>query len=123
MTITRANRKSRAGFTLLEVVISIAMIGAIVGCLATMTAQWLPNWNRDFDRVQRNELLALGLERVVADLAAAEFVPVVRGRPQLMFDGENRSVFFVGPRSHRALALGSNSCVWRRPAVAMDPCW
>ena len=95
MTIIRFDRKSRAGFTLLEVVIAIALIGTIIAFLATMTAQWLPNWNRDFGRVQRNELLALGLERVVADLAAAEFAPAVRGTSQLMFDGVDRSVIFV----------------------------
>ena len=49
-------------------------MGAILAALATVTAQWLPNWNRGFARVQRTELLASALERLVADLAAAEFI-------------------------------------------------
>jgi general secretion pathway protein J len=76
---------------------------AILTALATVTAQWLPNWNRGFARVQRSDLLALGLERVVADLAAAEFVPPQGSTKGPLFDGAELSVTFV--RS----ALGPNT--------------
>ena len=33
-------------------------MGVILAAIATVTAQWLPNWNRGFERVQRVELLA-----------------------------------------------------------------
>ena len=69
-----ARRRRIAGFTLVEALLATALMGAILAAIATVTAQWLPNWNRGFERVQRVELLALGLERIVADLAAAEFV-------------------------------------------------
>ena len=76
----RGGPRRRRGFTLIEALFATALMGAILAALATVTAQWLPNWNRGFARVQRNELLALGLERLVADLAAAEFVqPRVAG--------------------------------------------
>ena len=68
-------RRSRiAGFTLVETMVATALMGAILAAIATVTAQWLPNWNRGFERVQRVELLAVGIERIVADLSAAEFI-------------------------------------------------
>ena len=77
---SRSKRQSVAGFTLLEALISTALMAAILGAMATVTAQWLPNWNRGLAAISRNELLALGLERLVADLAAAEFDPAQPGR-------------------------------------------
>ena len=67
-------RDARAGFTLIETLIATALMVAVLAALATITAQWLPNWNRGFVRVQRTELLSLGIERVVADIAAAQYV-------------------------------------------------
>ena len=46
----------------------------VIGALATMTREWLRNWDRGFARVQRVDLWAAGLDRVMADLAAAEYV-------------------------------------------------
>ena len=43
------------------------LMTVILGALATVTAQWLPNWNRGMARVQRAERLAIGLDRVLAD--------------------------------------------------------
>jgi general secretion pathway protein J len=96
-------RSAIAGFTLIETLIATALMVAILTALATVTAQWLPNWNRGFVRVQRSDLLALGLERVVADLAAAEFVPPQGSTKRPLFDGAELSVTFV--RS----ALGPNT--------------
>ena len=83
-----------AGFTLLEVLIATALMGMILAALATITGQWLPNWNRGFARVQRNDQIALGLERLVADLAAAEFIPLSRETSQPLFEGGPFSVRF-----------------------------
>ena len=91
----RHRRKTMAGFTLLEGLIAMALMGMILAALATVTAQWLPNWNRGIVRVQQSEQIALGLERVVADLAAAEFIPAGRETRQPIFDGADRSVTFV----------------------------
>jgi general secretion pathway protein J len=92
-----------AGFTLLEALIATTLMGMILAALAVITAQWLPNWNRGIVRVQRSEHVALGLERLVADLAAAEFVPAGRRMRQPLFDGADRSVTFV------RTALGPNA--------------
>ena len=50
---------SEAGFTLLEVLLATLLMTVILAALATVTAQWLPNWNRGIARVQRAERLAL----------------------------------------------------------------
>jgi general secretion pathway protein J len=84
-------------------------MGVILTALATVTAQWLPNWNRGFARVQRVEHLALGIERLVADLAAAEFIKAGRESVQPLFDGAQLSVTFVrtalGPNTRSGLEI------------------
>jgi general secretion pathway protein J len=84
-------------------------MGAILAAIGTVTAQWLPNWNRGFERVQRIELLAAGLERIVADLAAAEFVTAGANIRQPVFDGTELSVTFLrtalGPNTRPGLEL------------------
>jgi general secretion pathway protein J len=104
-----ARRSTIAGFTLVEALLATALMGVILAAIATVTAQWLPNWNRGFERVQRTELLAVGLERIVADLASAEFVTA--GHPNLppVFDGTELSVTFLrtalGPNTRPGLEL------------------
>src|SRR5205814_2503760 len=72
MRCRRARIRAIAGFTLVEALLATALMAAILAAIGTVTAQWLPNWNRGFASVQRSEAFAIGLERVVADLAAAE---------------------------------------------------
>ena len=88
-------RNSNAGFTLLEAVVAMALMATIITLLGMITGQWLPNWNRGFTRVQHSELLASGLERIVNDLAAAQFVSLNRETRYPLFDGTPRSVIFV----------------------------
>src|SRR5437868_14517203 len=103
----RDRHRASAGFTLIETLIATALMGAILAALATVTAQWLPNWNRGFARVQRSEQLGLGLERLIADLAAAEFVSPGRGTVTPLFDGAEQSVTLVrtaiGPNARAGL--------------------
>jgi general secretion pathway protein J len=89
-------------------VIALALMGIILGALATISSQWLPNWNRGIGRLQREEQLALGLERLSLDLAAAEFIPFA-GRAAPVFDGRERSITFVrtalSPNARRVLEI------------------
>jgi general secretion pathway protein J len=105
----RRARRASAGFTLIETLIATALMVAVLAALATVTAQWLPNWNRGFARVQRTELLSLGLERVVADLAAAEYVPAHYATKHPLFEGRELAVTFVrtaiGPNSRPGLEI------------------
>ncbi len=93
------------GFTLLEALVAVALMGVLLATLSTVTAQWMPGWKAGFDRVQRADLLGLGLDRIVADLAAAEFVSLAGENAPPLFNGTPSSVTFV--RS----AIGPNASV------------
>ena len=49
---TSKNRRV-AGFSLVEALVSVALMSLIVAALSAVTGQWLPNWNRSFVRAQR----------------------------------------------------------------------
>jgi general secretion pathway protein J len=89
------SQRSDAGFTLFEALVGTVLLGLILGALATVTAQWLPNWNRGLARVQRNEQVAIALDRLVADLSAAEHVFPNRMVRRPLFDGNELAVTFV----------------------------
>jgi general secretion pathway protein J len=102
-------RRSNGGFTLIEALVAVALMGIIMGALATLTAQWLPSWNRGLLRVQRNEQVAIALERLVADVSAAEYVAPNRESQRPLFDGSELAVTFVrtavGPNSRPGLEI------------------
>jgi general secretion pathway protein J len=97
------------GFTLIEALAATVLMGMILAALAAVTAQWLPNWDRGFARVQRTELLDLALERMIADLAGAEFVSPNRKTTQPLFEGAELAVTFVrsafGPNARGGLEI------------------
>jgi general secretion pathway protein J len=95
-------RTSERGFTLIETLVALALMGLVLSALANITAQWLPNWNRGLDRIQRSELISIALQRIGDDLAAAEYVPANRGEKRPLFEGSEQSVTFV------RTALGPN---------------
>jgi general secretion pathway protein J len=83
------------GFTLIEALVALALTGLILSALATLTAQWLPNWNHGVDRIQSSETVGISMQRIAADLAAAEFVPPSRASKKPLFEGTALSVTFV----------------------------
>jgi general secretion pathway protein J len=95
------------GFTLVEALVSVALMAAIVASLSAVTGQWLPNWHHGFGRVQRLESLDVGLQRLVSDLEAAEFVTPNSASKTPFFLGDTRSVTIVraatGPGSASGL--------------------
>ncbi|WP_454918097.1 prepilin-type N-terminal cleavage/methylation domain-containing protein [Xanthobacter sediminis] len=102
-------RDRAAGFTLVEVLVTLVLAGLVVSVLATVTRQWLPNWRRGIDRVENVERVGLALRRVTADLAATEFVPAALDRPLPLFDGTASSITFVrtalGPNAQPGLEI------------------
>jgi general secretion pathway protein J len=90
----RRDRRA-AGFTLFEALVSVALMSAIVVSLSAVAGQWLPNWHRGFGRVQRLETLDVGLQRLAADLAAAEFVTPNSVSKGPIFLGDEKTVTFV----------------------------
>ena len=96
MTTTLSKERiGEQGFTLIEALASLALTGLVLSALATITAQWLPNWNHGVDRIQRSELVGIAMQRIAADLAAAEFVSAGREPRKPLFDGSALSVTFV----------------------------
>lgn len=102
-------RSRSAGYTLVEALVATLLMAFIVGALATITSQWLPNWNRGLARTQRGQLFAVGMERVLADLASAEIVSAGDANDPPIFDGAELSVTFVrttlGPTAYTGLEL------------------
>jgi general secretion pathway protein J len=105
----RRNLADEAGFTLIEVLMATLLMTVILGSLATVTAQWLPNWNRGMARVARAERLAIGLERIAADLSVAEMMPINAEAKEPLFEGAELSVTFVrtavGPNTRPGLEI------------------
>lgn len=94
--MTGAPDQSRcAGFTLVEALASTLLMTIILAALATITAQWLPNWDRGFARLQRGGVLAASLERLTNDIAAAQYVSAGAANDPPLFDGRELSVTFV----------------------------
>jgi general secretion pathway protein J len=84
-------------------------MGLILGALASVTAQWLPSWTRGLVQAQRSEQVAIALDRLAADLSAAEWVSPNRSNSIPLFQGAERSVTFVrsavGPNSRSGLEI------------------
>jgi general secretion pathway protein J len=107
--IPRRAPAGEAGFTLIEVLLATLLMTVILAALATVTAQWLPNWNRGMARVQRAERLAIGLDRIVADLSVAEMIPMNGDAKVPLFEGSELAVTFlrtaVGPNTRPGLEI------------------
>ena len=104
MSVSSAKRQAgEGGFTLIETLVAMALMGLVLSALANITAQWLPNWNRGLERIQRSELIGIALQRIGADLAAAEYVSAHRDARHPLFEGSELSVTFV------RTALGPNA--------------
>jgi len=103
------SRHAAAGFTMFEALVAIALMGLILGALTTVTAQWLPNWARGLVQTQRNEQVAVALDRLAADLSAAEYVSPNRSEGTALFQGAEMGVIFVrsavGPNSGSGLEI------------------
>ncbi len=95
MAAMNQQRAGERGFTLIETIVALALMGLVLSALASITAQWLPNWNRGLSRIQRSEVIGIALQRIGADLAAAEYVPPNRDTRHPLFEGSELSVTFV----------------------------
>ena len=84
-----------AGFSMIEAMATLALTATIILALSSVAGQWLPNWRRGFVDLQRADLLGVGLERLVDDLSAAEYVTRSAGASAPLFEGDASSVMFV----------------------------
>lgn len=109
MTQARRKRRAIAGFTLIEALVATVLMGIILTALSTVTSRWLSNWDRGFARAQTGELVSIALDRLVADLAAAEFITANRESKLPLFDGTPLAVTLVrsafGPNARPGLEV------------------
>lgn len=92
---SQASDANRLGFSLLEALAALFLMGLIMSALARLTSQWMPGWDRGFERIQRSEAVSIALERMSADLGVAEFLRPDRDAKQILFDGSDTAVTFV----------------------------
>lgn len=101
--------RSNAGFTMFEALVALAVMGLVLGVIASVTGSWLPPWNRGLLQIQRNEQVTIALDRLAADVAAAEFVTPNRDRTAALFRGDESSIVFVrsalGPNNRAGLEI------------------
>ena len=103
-----AVRSQCAGFTLIEAMLTTLLMAIIMGALAKVTSQWLRSWDRGFTRIQSVDLMAVGLDRLVEDVAAAQIV-AGSASDMPLFDGTEFAVMFVrtplGPNTFTGLEV------------------
>ena len=108
-TNDRKRRGRSSGFTLIEALVAIALMGLILAALASITSRWLPNWNRGIERAQRSESVRMALDRLIADVGASEFVSPNRVTKAPLFEGTEFSVVLVrtavGPNTRPGLEI------------------
>ncbi|HTV32126.1 MAG TPA: hypothetical protein VME69_03365 [Methylocella sp.] len=97
------------GFTLVEALASAVLMAILLGLLATLTGHWMANWKTGFNRVQNADLLGLGIDRIAADLGAAQYVSLGDPDALVFFDGTETSVTFIrsaiGPNAAAGLEI------------------
>lgn len=81
------------GFTLIEALVALAIGGFVIATLATVTGQWMRNWQVGLPILQRSQSLVTGLDRIVADVASARFMPA--GATGFVFTGEPTAITLV----------------------------
>jgi general secretion pathway protein J len=109
MSFLRNSRSQQRGFTLFEALLSVALTGVIMFALSEVTSIWLPNWRYGLQRVQQTRLMSVGLERLVADIEAAEFISSANEPAPPLFEGDKSSLLFVrsaiGPNARHGLEI------------------
>ncbi|MGC2776749.1 MAG: type II secretion system protein [Bradyrhizobium sp.] len=105
---TRPNN-AQSGFTLIEALVALALMGLLVSTLLAITSQWLPNWDRGLHRIQRSEAVSVALDRISADIAASEFIRPDGQAKSVLFDGSDASITLartsLGPNGGRGLDM------------------
>jgi general secretion pathway protein J len=105
----RSGRDAEAGFSLIETLAALALMGVILSFLANIIGQWLPAWRTAYDRVQRSETQLIAFDRIAADIGAAEFVMSSLRSRAVLFEGTEREITFVrtpvGPNGDPGLEL------------------
>lgn len=97
---------AESGFTLLEALASVAAVGLILMAIGAVAGQWLPHWRHGFEAAQNADLIAQALDRMAADLGAAEYAHLDPTTDGPLFRGAADAVAFVRPSSGPSASAG-----------------
>lgn len=86
---------AEGGFTLLEALAALTVVSAIAAALAVVSGQWMLQWRHGYLALQNADQIALCLDRLAADLSAAEYARLDPGAGAAPFRGSKDVVIFV----------------------------
>jgi general secretion pathway protein J len=75
--------------------LALALTGVMVSAIAVFAGQWMTSWRAGFAQLQATDLLSLGLERLSADVSAAQYAASSSGQEPALFLGDAKSLIFV----------------------------
>lgn len=87
--------KRDGGFTLIEALAGLAATAAVLAAVAAVAGQWLPSWRHGFQALQNADIIALSVDRIVADVSSAEYARLDGPQSAPLFRGEPNAVVFV----------------------------
>lgn len=90
------------GFTLIETIAVLLISGILIASLTLLTGQWLKSWDRGVRRLQTAEMLAVGLNRLEADIESALPLPPLGPKPIPSFIGSEDTIVFVRSAAERS---------------------
>jgi general secretion pathway protein J len=101
------HNQARAGFTLVEALVALAIAAAAFGVIAQLAATQLRNWSRGRDGAAMLDMLTTGTSQVARDLRQTLPVPSRRepGAP-VLFRGEPNRLLFASATGLRPGDLG-----------------
>ena len=112
------------GYTLLEALAALAITAGVVASLGALAGQWLPSWRHGFVALQNADLIGVALDRVIEELASAEYAGLEDGQRAPLFRGEVESVTFlrqaIGPGAAPRLEVVQIGAVDTRSGVEVD---
>lgn len=92
----RRRDNSRAGFTLVEALIALAITGAILVIIAEFSGQALRNWRRGTETIAFMEMATTAFRRIAKDVAAAvAYQRLQSPKPTTGFQGGADGLVFV----------------------------
>lgn len=132
MKDSRTHRRRDAGFTLIEVVVALAITGLFIAAFGEMIALATRSWDRSNALVSASETTLRGVRQISRDLQGARLMLIGGGaKPHALFDGYTDVVRFVTAAESRtnakagaieiAIMADDDRTVIRRRSVGWSP--
>ena len=96
---TQSAARARAGFTLVELLTSMAILGVMMGLLFSVFDQINKAWLQGENRVETFTTARAALDLMSRELAQAVATPAMPNVPGITFYGSTKQIYFVAPLS------------------------